>query len=212
MSRLSGRTVLIAAGATAALTVASLTAVAAAQPTSTRHWAGVGMMGSGRTSSCSVPSSLPGQRVTAMLGDMSGMMNGTTGGMMGGYSGGVMRGGAMMSGATGWMMLHAVPQHVAAGTVTIVAYNHGSRTHELVVLPLTSSDAIGARTIGTDNAVDETGSLGEASKSCGTGSGDGITAGSASWVTLNLKPGRYELGCNLPGHYAAGMYTELDVT
>jgi len=27
-----------------------------------------------------------------------------------------------------------------------------------------------------------------------------------------LAAGRYELLCNLPGHYAAGMYTELDVT
>jgi uncharacterized cupredoxin-like copper-binding protein len=31
-------------------------------------------------------------------------------------------------------------------------------------------------------------------------------------VTLDLKPGRYELLCNLPHHYAGGMYTELDVT
>jgi hypothetical protein len=32
-----------------------------------------------------------------------------------------------------------------------------------------------------------------------------------SWVTLHLAPGRYELICNLPGHYAAGMFAELDV-
>jgi len=31
-------------------------------------------------------------------------------------------------------------------------------------------------------------------------------------VTMVLKPGRYEVLCNLPGHYAAGMYAELDVT
>ena len=30
-------------------------------------------------------------------------------------------------------------------------------------------------------------------------------------MTLALKPGRYELVCNLPGHYAAGMHGELDV-
>ena len=41
---------------------------------------------------------------------------------------------------------------------------------------------------------------------------EGIAAGSAGWVTLDLAPGRYELVCNLPGHYAAGMYTLLTVT
>ena len=30
-------------------------------------------------------------------------------------------------------------------------------------------------------------------------------------MTLTLAPGRYELICNLPGHYAAGMFTELTV-
>jgi hypothetical protein len=44
------------------------------------------------------------------------------------------------------------------------------------------------------------------------GAGEGIAPVDASWVTLALKPGRYELVCNLPGHYAAGMYGELDVT
>ncbi len=29
---------------------------------------------------------------------------------------------------------------------------------------------------------------------------------------MTLQPGRYELVCNFPGHYTAGMYTELDVT
>jgi uncharacterized cupredoxin-like copper-binding protein len=33
----------------------------------------------------------------------------------------------------------------------------------------------------------------------------------ASWVTLTLRLGRYELVCNLPGHYAIGMHAELDV-
>jgi uncharacterized cupredoxin-like copper-binding protein len=31
-------------------------------------------------------------------------------------------------------------------------------------------------------------------------------------VTLTLGPGSYELVCNLPGHYAAGMHAELDVS
>jgi uncharacterized cupredoxin-like copper-binding protein len=30
-------------------------------------------------------------------------------------------------------------------------------------------------------------------------------------VNLHLAAGRYELICNLPGHYGMGMFTELDV-
>ena len=111
----------------------------------------------------------------------------------------------------GRMMLHAAPSRVLAGLVSLVAVNSGSRTHELLVLPLSAGATVGARTVRTDGTVPELGSLGEASRTCGAGSGDGISAGSAGWVTLILAPGRYELLCNLPGHYAAGMYRELDV-
>lgn len=34
----------------------------------------------------------------------------------------------------------------------------------------------------------------------------------SGWVTVTLPPGRYELICNLPGHCAEGMYTQLTVT
>jgi uncharacterized cupredoxin-like copper-binding protein len=30
-------------------------------------------------------------------------------------------------------------------------------------------------------------------------------------LTLTLKPGKYILYCNLPGHYMAGMWTVIDV-
>ena len=185
------RTLLAAAAATVLLTAVSVTAVAA-QGSGTGHprWTRHGMMRAPVLApSCTVPASLPGHLVTAMLGDMSGRS------MMG-----------------GWMMLRATPQTVRAGTVTLLAVNHGTRTHELVALPLAAGAQVGARSVGAGNRIDESGSLGEASSSCGSGTGDGITAGAAGWVTLTLNPGRYELVCNLPGHYAAGMYTELDVT
>lgn len=111
----------------------------------------------------------------------------------------------------GWMMLHVAPQAVAAGTVSFRVANHGSRLHELVVLPLAVGSTAGARAVGTDDRVDEAGSLGEASRDCDAGAGEGIQSGGASWITVSLQPGRYELVCNLPGHYAAGMYAELDV-
>ena len=46
---------------------------------------------------------------------------------------------------------------------------------------------------------------GASANTCGAGAGDGIEPGAMSWVTLHLAPGRYELVCNLPGHYEAGM-------
>ena len=186
MTGLGRRAVLAASGATLALTAASVVAMAAAGP-------------EGRTSSCAPPAALPGSRVTVLLADMGGGMHGG-GPMMGGPSGHEQR-----------MVLRASPARVPAGTVTLLALNHGARTHELVVLPLSSGATAGARPVEADGTVDESGSLGEASRSCGPGAGDGIAAGSAGWVTLTLAPGRYELLCNLPGHYGAGMWAELDV-
>jgi hypothetical protein len=81
--------------------------------------------------------------------------------------------------------------------------------YELVILPL--SAGAGQRVPGSDGKVAETGSLGEASTPCGSSAGSGIPAGSASWVTVTLPAGRYELVCNLANHYADGMYQEFDV-
>lgn len=193
------RTTLIAAGATGMLAVVLASCGSsgakpdAAAPSATAPAATTTALYGGVTggTNCAVPA-LPGQRVTVVLSDMGGRM-------MGGRRAGVWR-------------LHAVPQTVSSGTVSLVAVNHGTRTHELVVLPLAARTALGARPVGADNTVAESGSLGEASADCRAGGGDGITAGGAGWVSLTLQPGRYELICNLPGHYAAGMHTELDVT
>ncbi|MFK0156112.1 hypothetical protein ACIQVK_29085 [Streptomyces sp. NPDC090493] len=119
----------------------------------------------------------------------------------------------MMNGGPRWygMRLTARPAAVPTGPVSLRVLNAGHLTHEVVVLPLPAAQAVGDRSIGTDGRVDESGSLGEASRSCGAGTGGGIAPGTAAWVTLTLRPGRYELVCNLPGHYAAGARTELDV-
>jgi uncharacterized cupredoxin-like copper-binding protein len=121
-----------------------------------------------------------------------------------------MMGGTAPMGAH--MMLRAAPSSVAAGKITFVAFNRGWRTHELVILPLAAGSVAGQRASGPDGKVPETGSLGEASTPCGPGAGSGIPAGSASWVTVTLPTGRYELICNLPNHYADGMYQEFDLT
>lgn len=142
-------------------------------------------------STCTPPA-LPGETVDVVLSDMGGMM-----------SGGMMSGGRMMNVA-------AAPSSVAAGDVSFRVWNAGMMVHELVVMPFPPSGA-GSRAAGPDGRVSETGSLGEASRTCSDGTGDGIAPGAASWVTLQLDAGRYELICNLPGHYAMGMFTELDV-
>lgn len=176
----------IAGAATAVLTAGSVAAVAVTG--TPLHTSRVGMHRV--VSTCSLPASLPGQHVTVMLSDMPGR-----GGMMGGRT----------------MMLRPFPQTVRPGQVSFVAVNHGIRAHELVILPLPPGDTVGARTIGSVNTISESGSAGEASNTCGSGTGDGIRPGASGWVTVTLPRGRYELVCNLPGHYAAGMYAELDV-
>ena len=89
--------------------------------------------------------------------------------------------------------------------------NTGDLVHELVILPL-PADGPGTRTTGSDGRLDESQSLGEASRSCGAGSGDGVSPGSTGWTTVPLMPGRYELACDQPWHYPAGMFDVLTVT
>lgn len=101
---------------------------------------------------------------------------------------------------------------IPAGTVSLRVANTGSLVHELVLLPLPDGQEVGHRPVGTDGRVAETGSVGEASRTCGGGSGEGIDPGAIGWVTLSFQAGSYELVCNQAGHYVAGMYARLAVT
>ena len=159
------------------------------------------------TAACNAPA-LPGAVVDVTVADM--------GGTDMGYAGGMMAHREVASGGMWWpagaMSVHLSRTSVPGGMVSIRVTNQGTLTHELVLLPLTDGVQPGQRVVGADGTVAETGSLGEASKNCGANAGDGVNPGGDGWTTLTLKPGRYELLCNLPGHYAAGMYAELDVT
>jgi uncharacterized cupredoxin-like copper-binding protein len=160
---------------------------------------GPGMMRSAsgmhyRARTCAPPASLPGAVVRVTLADM-GMTR-----MMGGTAP-----------RSAHMVLTSDRATVPAGTVSIEASNLGWRTHELVIRPLADGAVAGRRTPDAKGEVDEAGSLAEASSSCAVGSGSGITSGAVGWVTLTLPRGRYELLCNLPNHYADGMYAELVV-
>src|SRR6476619_5075896 len=83
------------------------------------------------------------------------------------------------------------PQDVTAkaGKVTITAPNDGKVAHELVVL---KTDADPGKLPMKDGEVDESTSVGEIPD---------VPAGGSKSVTLQLKPGRYAMVCNLPGHY-----------
>jgi hypothetical protein len=150
-----------------------------------------------RSTLCGAAPTLPGAVIDVSLSDMSSMMR---------------------SGQPGWRIWHtgmmrllATPTSAPHGTVSLRVTNLGVIGHELLVLPLPATAVPGRRAVGDDGTIDETGSRGEAFRDCAAGSGDGITPGATGWITLSLPPGRYELLCNLPGHYAAGMFAELDV-
>ena len=118
----------------------------------------------------------------------------------------------MMSGSGGAMRLSSDHSTALDGTVSFLETNTGSITHEMVILPLPDSQVVGARPIGGEAKIEETGSLGEASNTGGAGAGQGVVHGASSWLTIALAPGQYELVCNVPGHYTAGMYTQLTLT
>jgi uncharacterized cupredoxin-like copper-binding protein len=91
------------------------------------------------------------------------------------------------------------PTKIGAGKVTFVVPNRGKLDHEMVVIR--TERAPGKLPLRKGLAV-ETGAVGE--------TGD-IAPGGTKRVTLQLKPGRYALICNLPGHYKGGMYAGLVV-
>ncbi|MHB1490317.1 sulfocyanin (SoxE) [mine drainage metagenome] len=157
---------------------------------------GVRTVARGPSSNTATPvPELPGTIVNVTVGNMGGAMMGRGSGVGGGA-----------------MFLRVDRATVRAGAVSFVATNLGSVNHELVVLPLADGATPGSRRVGGDNKVDETGSLGEASNSGGAGAGEGITPGASGWVSLTLAPGRYELVCDIAGHYADGMHAVLTVT
>ena len=191
---------LVAAVALLLGSVGVVVAWSAASHDSTRAvtWGGHGdrggMLGPRSGSDSSVPD-LPGTVVHAVVGDMGGPM---------------MRGNGGRSAAS--MFLRLDRSTVPHGTVSFVVTNTGMRNHELVVLPLDGDQRAGTRVVGPDRRIDESGSLGEVADAGGGHGDSGIAPGATGWVTLDLPAGRYELVCNLPGHYAAGMFAEITVT
>ena len=90
-------------------------------------------------------------------------------------------------------------KRVAPGKVTFIIRNSGSVVHELVVLR--SSGGAASLPVKHFKAVeDEKATIGEA---------EDLEPGKSTRLTLNLRPGRYILLCNVVGHYQLGMRTSL---
>ena len=91
-----------------------------------------------------------------------------------------------------------------AGVVTFKVTNNSKDTiHEMIVMQLDKAgDPLPY--IAAENRVDEdkSGDKGEVSE---------LDPGKSGSLTVDLKPGKYLLICNVPGHYASGMWTEFTV-
>ena len=103
------------------------------------------------------------------------------------------------------MGVNSNPRSVRKGPVTFKVTNLASRMiHEIIVARVSSEDQKlpydeAAQQV-VQNALQTFGSVNE------------IDPNKSASLTLELKPGKYLLYCNLPGHYMAGMWTLIDVT
>lgn len=97
---------------------------------------------------------------------------------------------------------------VQAGTVRLRVHNAGPDQHELIVLPLRPAAAAPDLPQRSDGfTVDE-----ERLQSREPGSINPQEPGGTEDLTVQLRPGRYVLFCNMAGHFMSGMHTVLVVT
>jgi uncharacterized cupredoxin-like copper-binding protein len=96
------------------------------------------------------------------------------------------------------------PLKVHAGAVRLAVHNEGPDTHELLIvrasrggLPL-RSDGLTINEAAVDHAT--------------VAVVEGREPGATEHLLVHLKPGRYELFCNMAGHYLGGMRAFLEVT
>lgn len=94
-----------------------------------------------------------------------------------------------------------------SGATTIEAVNIGKVPHELVAFRTDMNPA--KLPTGPDGTVEE-----EKMDKLAESAGElpDVEAGDAKSGKFNLKPGKYVVFCNLPGHYAQGMYGSLTVS
>ncbi len=92
----------------------------------------------------------------------------------------------------------------AAGEITFSVTNNGSIGHEFLIVKTDIAD--GKIPLSGDHFDEEETGI-EVINEIGE-----FAAGTSSELTVNLPSGSYQLVCNLPGHYKAGMHTTFTVT
>lgn len=95
---------------------------------------------------------------------------------------------------------------VQAGATTIEAPNEGSAEHELVLFKTNKNPA--SLPTEANGDVDEE-KLDEEAEEVGEIAD--VEPGETKSEKFNLTPGKYVMFCNIPGHYAQGMYGSLTV-
>ena len=93
---------------------------------------------------------------------------------------------------------------VKAGNVTFEVTNSSKDiVHEMILSPVPADGVLPYLT--NDYKVDEDAAfhLGEVSE---------LEPGKSGKLTVDLKPGKYVLFCNIPAHFIGGMWTEITVT
>lgn len=102
------------------------------------------------------------------------------------------------------MGVNASPKVVRPGLVTFKVTNLASKiVHEVIVARLPDDVA--------KLPYDEQAQMVKEDALQAFGSVKEIDPSRSAALTLTLKPGKYMLYCNLPGHYMAGMWTVIDV-
>lgn len=97
----------------------------------------------------------------------------------------------------------SAPQRARAGNVRLSVHNWGADSHGLIVVRVGTSQPPLRRDGVTVNE--------EALHKAKVGGLEPGQPGSRRSLRLHLPPGRYELICNLSGHYLGGMHTALVV-
>ena len=92
---------------------------------------------------------------------------------------------------------------VKAGEVTFEVTNASAETvHEMLVIPAPADGKVPYDEKEAKFDEDKAGSLGEVEET---------DPGKSGKLTLNLKPGKYILSCNVANHFANGMWTVFTV-
>jgi uncharacterized cupredoxin-like copper-binding protein len=105
----------------------------------------------------------------------------------------------------GGMMIATSAESVGAGKVTFDVTNKSSDIeHEFLIARLRGAPE--------DVPIDEANGIVKEAALDGVRELGDLEPGNSGILTLDLKPGKYLLFCNLPGHFASGMYQVLTVT